>query len=92
MEPDQKGGNSDKIWNLINAYFPLDQDPLVFESEQEFNVFLKKPDYNKNGNDGICFGVFIKNNIWKEAFKNGTESPIVDFRYFSEMKDGVNPG
>jgi hypothetical protein len=89
----EKGGKPDEIWDDINPYFPLDIDPLVFETEQEFNAFLKKPDYNKNGNPGVCFGVYIKNNIWKDIYKNGTEKkPYVDFRYFGEMKEGINPG
>ena len=40
----------------------------------------------------MCFGVYIKNNLWKEGYKNGSETPFVDFRYFGEMKDGINPG
>ena len=37
---------------------------------------------------GICFAFLIKNNLWKDEFKNGKEAPQVEYRYFTEMTEG----
>lgn len=81
-----------KMFNFTNN-FPLDDEPLEFTGEQEFNDYLKKPNYEawQNKTDdlpGICFAIYVQNNLWKDEYTRYGEKPIVDYRFYGEMKDG----